>query len=490
MTDLALDFTVTFIFVICNVALATFVAVRAWDHRPARVFVIVVALLIGTGIVIFGQAIFLKPDELYVLHAIHLIQVGMLSPAFVALLSAMFMPIWWQGRRPIIWILLPYLFFCALISADLLARLGIFVTGIKITATDTTFDTTNLGRVLLIVFSLSWAVQLGVLITAFIRDPQSRLPIIALGGSIVVSLFLNSIRLVLSPSPVQRGLILLTPIPIALAYAVFRTRLITPLRVAIDHAFEAMSDMAIVLNNTEQITYANARASGLGFLPQVDFSDALQTINANLDTTAVAQTGMPQRLEVADRRLMVSLNVLSDKYGQRLGMLVLGRDVTDIEERTIQLEEERAHLARLVIDLETEQRERAALAATVQSMALPVIPILDGVLVLPLVGVFDTERINDLRTQLLTAIERQRAHMVILDLTGLSFIDAMGASGLTASIQGARLLGTQCVLVGVRPEIAEAIVAQNLDIGDTPTAPTLQEAVNRALVRTKMAVAR
>jgi rsbT co-antagonist protein RsbR len=482
MAGFALEFILTFVFVICNVALATFVAVRAWDHRPARIFVILVALLVGIGITIFGQATFYVPDEVYLLRSIQQIQTGLLSMAFAALLSAIFVPVWWEGRRPIIWILLPYLIINIIVSIDLLARLGVFVDGLTITEAKVSFNISSLGVGLLILFGLSWLLSLAIMITSFVRDRQARQPILALGGSIVLSMLINSSRDWLILSPVLRGLLILVPIPIALAFAVFRTRLITPLPVAIAHAFEAMSDAAVVLNTSQQISYANAQAIGLGLQPNQDFRETLHALNANLDLTITSRAGgPPQYLELYGRRLAVSSNVLADHLGQQIGTLVLGRDVTELEERTIQLEEERTRLATVVQALESERKERAALEATVQAITLPLIPIFEGVLVLPLVGVFDTMRMDNLRVRLLEAIERQRTRLVMLDLTGLSFLDAAGAVGLSSSIQAARLLGARCVLVGVRPEIAEAIVAQGLPIDNVPTASTLQQAVKQAL---------
>ncbi|NTV62515.1 MAG: hypothetical protein HGA65_03120, partial [Oscillochloris sp.] len=368
MTEPVLDFIVTFIFVIGNAVLATFVALRAWEHRPARVFVIVVALLVTTAISIYGQAIFTSPDTLYLLRSLHIIQVGVVSSAFILLLTAIFMPVWWEGRRPIRWIMLPYLLFSVWLAVDLLAQRGVFVAGLNITETDITFKVTHMGRLLMVAFSLSWLMPLVMLITTFMRDHQARIPILVLGGSIVLSLALNSVRLFLSPSPVLRGMILLTPLPLALAHVVFRTRMITPLRAAIDQAFETMSDVAIVLDTADQISYANGRALDRGFQLHADFATALRSINPALETADTFLTGAAsQRLQLSGRQLVVSRSTLVDTHGRRVGTLVLGRDVTEIEERTLQLEQERAHLASLVRELEAEQQERAALAATVQA---------------------------------------------------------------------------------------------------------------------------
>lgn len=486
--DLVLEFLITFLFIIGNVALGTFVAVRAWDHTPARVFVVVIFLLTTMGVSIFGQSIFLDPASVYVLRSLMAVHMGFFSTAFVALLSAMFMPIWWQGRRPIIWILSPYVLISVILTIDLFGHLGIFVAGLSITEADITFNTTILGRWLLVLLSISWLVPLAMVATAWVRNQHLHLPIMVLVGSMIISFILNSLRLSLNASPTLRGIILLIPLPLALAFAVFRTRLLTPMRAALDQAFAVMSDIAMVLNEDDRIVYTNQQAMKLGFHTQESLRVVVPALNSHLDLISSAYAGgMNIPLEIQGRRVLFSLSSLTDEYNHAIGTLVMGRDVTEIEERTLQLEEERGRLALLVTELETEQRERSALSATIEALVLPIIPILKGVIVLPLVGSFDTARMRDLRFRLLEAIERQRANLVILDMTGLSFLDEQGAVGLTRNVQAARLLGAECRLVGVRPEIAEAIVAQGLAMEDIRTAATLQEAVEQTMKRTKPA---
>ncbi|WP_161569145.1 STAS domain-containing protein [Candidatus Oscillochloris fontis] len=495
MTESLTDFFATFIFVILSVALAVFVAFRAWDHRPARIFVVLITLLMVINISILGKVLFISHEIAYQLHAIFLISMALFSSTFVALLSTLFTPEWWQGRRPFIWIISPYALITVALAIDLFGKFGFFVTGIQIDSIQpnlVTTMTTPAGRWLAGLLGIGWLLPLTMMITVFIRNHQARETILVLAGGMIVFIILNTLQFLnlLPFSSVMRGLILLLPVMASLSIVVFRTRLIAPLRAAIEEAFEVMSDAAVVVNPNDQIVYANPHAMNLGFKPHMSMTEYLHSRKITHDTmTLIREASSSYPLVVDGRRFLVSVRPIRNKRGQLQGSLVLGRDVTEVEERTNQLEQERVHLTQIVQVLEQEQRERATLSATVQSLALPVIPILQGVLVLPLVGSFDTTRMRDLQTQMLAAIERQQARLVILDLTGLLFLDEQGATGLNRSIQAAALLGTRCVLVGVRPEIAEAIVAQGLDLDHLSTAATLQDAVKRALTLTAKVVA-
>jgi rsbT co-antagonist protein RsbR len=105
------------------------------------------------------------------------------------------------------------------------------------------------------------------------------------------------------------------------------------------------------------------------------------------------------------------------------------------------------------------------------------------VLVLPLVGSFDTERQADFIPVLLASIQREHARHVLIDLTGLPAIDAEGAAALLQSVHAADLLGARCTLVGVRPQIAQALVELGLPLDGVDTSATLQQAVQREIRR-------
>lgn len=121
--------------------------------------------------------------------------------------------------------------------------------------------------------------------------------------------------------------------------------------------------------------------------------------------------------------------------------------------------------------------ELAAQRVTIRELGVPVLPVRRGTLVLPLTGMLDSERLDDLQTQALAAIERSRARVLLLDVTGVSVVDTHVAQGLLRTVQAARLLGAEPVLIGVRPEVAQTLVSLGVDLGDLSVARDLESAL-------------
>jgi|HigsolmetaAR201D_1030396.scaffolds.fasta_scaffold07370_3 rsbT co-antagonist protein RsbR len=132
---------------------------------------------------------------------------------------------------------------------------------------------------------------------------------------------------------------------------------------------------------------------------------------------------------------------------------------------------------------ESEQREeelRRAMSEIdqqrnlIHSLSVPVIPISSNTLVMPLVGTLDSQRLLQVREQALRAMEHTTINQLVLDITGVSIVDEVVARGLYEVVQAARLLGTETVLVGIRPEVAQAMVSLQVDLPGLRTASTLQ----------------
>ncbi|HEU4322741.1 MAG TPA: STAS domain-containing protein [Roseiflexaceae bacterium] len=115
----------------------------------------------------------------------------------------------------------------------------------------------------------------------------------------------------------------------------------------------------------------------------------------------------------------------------------------------------------------------------IRALSVPVLPVDRDTLVLPLIGALDSARLAEVQEQALDAIQRVRAQFLILDITGTPVVDSQVAQGLIAIVHGARLLGAQVWLVGIRPEVAQAIVGLGLDLSDIPTFSSLQNALER-----------
>jgi rsbT co-antagonist protein RsbR len=143
--------------------------------------------------------------------------------------------------------------------------------------------------------------------------------------------------------------------------------------------------------------------------------------------------------------------------------------------------ERNCDLERALERLQLATAERETLAATVQSLSVPVIPILEHVIVVPLVGELDRDRAELLQQRLLEGVLSQRARMVILDITGIAMIDSSGATWLLRAAGAVELLGARTILAGTSPEAAQALVASGADLSRLYTTVDLRAAVEYAL---------
>lgn len=135
-----------------------------------------------------------------------------------------------------------------------------------------------------------------------------------------------------------------------------------------------------------------------------------------------------------------------------------------------------------------QSRIRAALEQqreAIRSLSVPILPITEHILVMPLIGELDCQRLDDLNQRALAAIEQWRAQMLLVDITGVPVVDEAVAKGLITVVQAARLLGAQVCLIGIRPEVAQALVAVGIDLQGIQTFVTLQDALARTLPRTR-----
>jgi rsbT co-antagonist protein RsbR len=114
-------------------------------------------------------------------------------------------------------------------------------------------------------------------------------------------------------------------------------------------------------------------------------------------------------------------------------------------------------------------------------MSSPVVPVLEGILVTPLIGVIDSNRAELLVRSLLEAIEQYHASMVIMDVTGVPIVDTQTARVLLDAANAARMLGAQTILVGLRPELAHTIVGLELDLSGLTTRTDLQSGISHAI---------
>ncbi len=128
-------------------------------------------------------------------------------------------------------------------------------------------------------------------------------------------------------------------------------------------------------------------------------------------------------------------------------------------------------------EMEEANRRLAGLFELIRELSTPVIPIVAGVLALPLIGTIDSHRATQITDHLLHEISRQQASVVLLDITGVPIVDTIVASYLIQAIKASQLLGARCVLVGIRPEVAQTMIELGMDLTGVTTLATLQEGV-------------
>jgi anti-anti-sigma factor len=157
-----------------------------------------------------------------------------------------------------------------------------------------------------------------------------------------------------------------------------------------------------------------------------------------------------------------------------------------------------AGLNMLADEFEASQRDRDRLqqeiiqsqAAVIQELSTPIIPISGDILVMPLIGNIDASRAQHVLERLLEGVSENHARTVIMDITGVSVVDTHVANTLVRAAQAVQLLGTQMVLTGIRPEVAQTLVNLGIELRGLITWSTLQMGIAYAMRQIRGADAR
>jgi len=123
-------------------------------------------------------------------------------------------------------------------------------------------------------------------------------------------------------------------------------------------------------------------------------------------------------------------------------------------------------------------------------LSTPVVKLWEGVLALPMIGTLDSARTQVVMESLLQRIVETGAEIAIIDITGVPTVDTLTAQHLIKTVTAARLMGADCIISGIRPQIAQTIVHLGVDLADVSTKATLADAFRLALGRTGQTVAR
>lgn len=123
-------------------------------------------------------------------------------------------------------------------------------------------------------------------------------------------------------------------------------------------------------------------------------------------------------------------------------------------------------------------------------LSTPVVELWSGILALPLIGTLDSARTQIVMQNLLEAIVENGADMAIIDITGVPTVDTLVAQHLLKTVAAARLMGADCVISGIRPQIAQTIIHLGVDLSGVLTKATLADALQLALRKKNLAVTR
>jgi rsbT co-antagonist protein RsbR len=138
----------------------------------------------------------------------------------------------------------------------------------------------------------------------------------------------------------------------------------------------------------------------------------------------------------------------------------------------------------------TSAREQviADQAEAMLELSTPVVRLWDGIIAVPLVGTLDSARTQLVMEKMLDALVATEAEHAVIDITGVPTVDTEVAQHLLKTVVAARLMGAECIITGIRPQIAYTIVSLGIEFGDVLTKQTLADGLAHALTRSGLKV--
>ncbi len=150
------------------------------------------------------------------------------------------------------------------------------------------------------------------------------------------------------------------------------------------------------------------------------------------------------------------------------------------------------NLSIVTFDTYIKGREEVILRQTneIEEISSPVISVWDGIVALPIIGTLDSARTQVVMENLLNEIVNTGSSIAILDISGVPAVDSLVAQHLIKTVSATRLMGAECIISGIKPEIAQTIVHLGIDLSDIYTKATLASALRFAFQRLRLNVVR
>jgi rsbT co-antagonist protein RsbR len=209
----------------------------------------------------------------------------------------------------------------------------------------------------------------------------------------------------------------------------------------------------------------------------------------------VLETGSVEALQDYARDLSERIIPRGVETHEVVGIVLLLRDVLarslfekyqrdfDFLNRVLDAYEPAANrIANTVAVSFVEERERIIRQQqdSIRELSTPVLPVREQLLILPIIGILDTERARQLTEQLLTGIRTHRARVVVIDVTGAPEVDEAVANHLVQTVDASRLMGASVIITGLSPKIAQTLVTIGVDLSKMHTIGDLQGGLEEA----------
>ncbi|AKU97377.1 RsbR, positive regulator of sigma-B [Labilithrix luteola] len=165
----------------------------------------------------------------------------------------------------------------------------------------------------------------------------------------------------------------------------------------------------------------------------------------------------------------------------------LGTLTSSVNQMIDSLAGEQEKAASYRLELEEKVAMIETQRAAIRELSTPIIEVWEGILCLPIVGVLDSTRSAEMTEALLSAIVEKEARCSIIDITGIQVMDTATADHFLRMARSVKLLGSECVLTGVHPNIAQTMVHMGVDLSEVITHRSLRNALTNYLDRTSSA---
>jgi len=248
---------------------------------------------------------------------------------------------------------------------------------------------------------------------------------------------------------------------------------------------EFLPDGAIVRANERFLSALGYQATELAgahhriFLPAVEAGSAAYREFWRSLAAGEVVAGQFQRLAKDGHSvwLEATYNPVFDEQGQVVRVVKIAIDITDKVLAAHEVAEKSVALERALQRGREAEIQRTALDSALQELSTPVIPIWEGVLLLPLIGIVDSTRTEDILRKTLDKVNTTQAKIFILDISGVPVVDTAVADQLLKITRATRLMGCETVISGLSPAIARTIVELGVDTRGVRMMATLRDAL-------------